>query len=110
MTYYRQLYKKRPSFAQEYEKNKDAAKNDFTRFILDKRMKKSNLPSKIYGYTFLGLDYMVINDNLSKEKEYETKIHESIHTPDEYETRLLTWWMIKKIKKEDLNNKENYKK
>ncbi len=30
--------------------------------------------------------------------------------PDEYETRVLTWWMLKNIKKEDLNNKKNYKK
>ncbi len=44
-------------------------------------MKKSNLPPGLYGYTLRGLDYMVINNNLSKEKEYETKIHEAIHTP-----------------------------
>ena len=52
------------------------------------------LPSGLYGFTYLGWDYMAINDNLQAEQDYETQVHEAIHTPDEYETRVLTKWML----------------
>ena len=104
MTYLRQQYKKRLSFAEEYEQNRKIAKIDFTKFAPNKRMEKLPLPSGLYGFTYLGLDYMAINDNLLPEKNYETQVHEAIHTPDEYETRILTWWMLEGIEKEDLNN------
>jgi len=105
MTYLRQKYKKKPSFVEEYEKNMILSKNDVTRHIPNKRIKKRKLPSGLYGYTSLGMDYMVINNNLTQEKDYETQIHEAIHTNDEYETRLLTQWILENIKEQDLNNK-----
>lgn len=74
---------------------------DFTNRIPDKRMQKVRLPPDFYGYTFLDLDYMAINDNLLPEQNYKTQVHEAIHTPNEYDTRRLTEWMLEEEPIED---------
>ena len=94
MTYFRQKYKPPKSTDEKYELDNHISKQDFTKFCPNKRMEKLSLPSGLYGFTYLNADYMVINNNLQDEKNYETQVHESIHTNDEYETRILTWWML----------------
>ena len=54
----------------------------------------------LYGYTFLGDIRAWRRDDLSGNFAKMVDIHESIHTPDEYETRILTdWIMTKQISK-----------
>ena len=49
----------------------------------------------ILGFTYLGQDRMTLRDDLIGDKKM-VDIHESIHTPDEYETRILTSWIMSK--------------
>lgn len=88
------------------------ARRDFTVHVPEKRMQMMKLPPGFYGFTYLGHDFMAINDNLSPERNYETQVHEAIHTPDEYETRAITAWMLQE-KDDDpylLNQENNYSK
>jgi len=62
-------------------------------------MELADLPNGFYGWTYSGEDYMQISRNISYEKARETILHELIHTPDEYETRIITRWMIDNTKK-----------
>jgi hypothetical protein len=94
MIYFRQKYNPKKSFTEEYEANRRIAKKDFTCLAPNKRMEKLKMPDGLYGFTYLGSDYMAINDSLLPEKNYETQVHEAIHTNDEYETRVLTRWML----------------
>lgn len=50
----------------------------------------------ILGFTYLGQDRMTLRDDLIGETKKMVDIHESIHTPDEYETRILTDWIMEK--------------
>ena len=49
----------------------------------------------VLGFTYLGQDRMALRDDLISMKRM-VDIHESIHTPDEYETRVLTDWIMSK--------------
>jgi hypothetical protein len=49
----------------------------------------------ILGFTYLGQNKMALRDDLVGDKEM-VDVHESIHTPDEYETRILTDWILMK--------------
>ena len=100
MTYLRQQYKRKKSFPEEYDHKRRLSLVDFTDRVPEKRMRKERLPSGLYGYTSLGLDYMVINDNLSFDQDYKTQVHEAIHTENEYETRVLTEWMLEGLQEE----------
>ncbi len=71
-----------------------AERRNFTKLVPNKTMELMRMPVGLYGYTFLGQNYMAINQNLVGKFKYEVIVHESIHTPDEYETRVLTWWMM----------------
>ncbi len=53
-----------------------------------------NLMGGILGYTMIPWDRMVIRSDISGELLREVELHESIHTPDEYETRVITRWML----------------
>jgi hypothetical protein len=49
----------------------------------------------LFGFTYLGdIHAWRRDDLLGTNKGEETDIHECIHTPDEYETRVLTSWMM----------------
>ena len=37
---------------------------------------------------------MGIRDDLYGPELHEVELHEAIHTPDEYETRVITKWML----------------
>ena len=71
-----------------------AERRDTTKLIPGKTMELRKMPAGLYGYTFLGQNYMAINQDLTHDFKYEVIVHESIHTPDEYETRVITWWML----------------
>lgn len=48
----------------------------------------------ILGFTYIGDHSMGKRDDLIGELSREVDVHESIHTPDEYETRVLTEWIM----------------
>jgi hypothetical protein len=50
----------------------------------------------ILGFTYLGDNYMALRADLTGNLKKMVDIHESIHTPDEYETRILTDWIMMK--------------
>lgn len=52
----------------------------------------------VLGYTYLGENFMARRADLTGKTARMVDIHESIHTPDEYETRLLTSWIMEKVK------------
>src|SRR3989338_5827066 len=59
----------------------------------------------LYGWTYRLEGKIHLRQGLKEEKKRETDIHESIHTSDEYETRILTKWIL-----EEENLKEKYYK
>ena len=48
----------------------------------------------VLGFTYLGENFMVRRADLTGKTARMVDIHESIHTPDEYETRILTRWIM----------------
>ena len=52
----------------------------------------------ILGFTYLGDNSMGRRADLTGQTARMVDIHESIHTPDEYETRVLTSWIMEKVK------------
>jgi len=52
----------------------------------------------ILGFTYLGENFMARRADLTGKTARMVDIHESIHTPDEYETRVLTSWIMEKLK------------
>ena len=72
------------------------ALHDFTDRVPGKFM--NTLPKSIMGgilgFTYLGSNSVTRRDDLSGDFAYEVDVHECIHTPDEYETRRITEWMM----------------
>ena len=52
----------------------------------------------VLGFTYLGENFMGRRADLTGKTARMVDIHESIHTPDEYETRVLTSWIMEKVK------------
>ena len=52
----------------------------------------------VLGFTYLGENFMARRADLSGKTARMVDIHESIHTPDEYETRVLTSWIMEKVR------------
>jgi len=52
----------------------------------------------VLGFTYLGENFMGRRADLTGKTARMVDIHESIHTPDEYETRVLTSWIMSKEK------------
>ena len=52
----------------------------------------------VLGFTYLGENFMGRRADLTGKTARMVDIHESIHTPDEYETRVLTDWIMTKTK------------
>jgi hypothetical protein len=93
MTYSAQpKYKPVDSARLKYLLDVEIAKVDFTMRMPDKRMEKLRLPMALRGFTYLGFDYMAINDNLQPDEDYKTQCHEAGHTEWEYGTRRNTEW------------------
>lgn len=80
----------------DYVKQLERRKKDFTNLVPHKTVSKApkSIMGGILGYTYLGENFMVIRDDLNGYEANEVEIHEAIHTPDEYETRILTKWML----------------
>lgn len=52
----------------------------------------------VLGFTYLGENFMARRADLTGKTARMVDVHESIHTPDEYETRVLTSWIMERIK------------
>ncbi len=52
----------------------------------------------VLGFTYIGDHSMGRRADLAGSTARMVDIHESIHTPDEYETRVLTSWIMEKVK------------
>ena len=52
----------------------------------------------VLGFTYLGDNSMGRRADLVGKTARMVDIHESIHTPDEYETRVLTSWIMEKVR------------
>ena len=57
-----------------------------------------NVMGGVLGFTYLGENFMGRRADLVGKTARMVDIHESIHTPDEYETRILTSWIMEKMK------------
>ena len=58
----------------------------------------ANSMGSVLGFTYLGENFMARRADLIGKTARMVDIHESIHTPDEYETRILTSWILEKTK------------
>ena len=52
----------------------------------------------VLGFTYLGENFMGRRADLTGSTARMDDIHESIHTSDEYETRVLTSWIMEKVR------------
>ena len=57
-----------------------------------------NIMGGVLGFTYLGENFMGRRADLVGKTARMVDIHESIHTPDEYETRILTSWIMEKMR------------
>ena len=86
----------------DYRDRRIESMHDFTDRVPGKNLETFPVSGNegLYGYTFLGDIRAWRRDDLSGNFAKMVDIHESIHTPDEYETRILTdWIMTKQISK-----------
>ena len=83
------------SYLSEYAGNIELARQDF-RLALDKTLQifPKSLMGGILGFTYLGSGKIARRDDLFGDMAMLVDVHESIHTPDEYETRILTEWIL----------------
>lgn len=84
-------------------------KQDHTNKVPHKVMEKEQLPWGFYGYTYLGHNKMRLNTLLDQTPQLkrEKDVHEAIHTPDEYETRVVSRDMVKEEPREDIIKRVN---
>lgn len=87
-------------FLKDYLKKRENAMQDFSDRVPGKFVNvfPESLMGGILGFTYLGDHSIGLRADLTGEKKRMVDIHESIHTPDEYETRVLTDWIMKKEK------------
>ena len=71
---------------------------DVSRFFPVKNLVIEQMPAYLLGYTAIGASNIFRNEMLisGSEKAYEVDVHETIHTDDEFETRILTSWILDK--------------
>lgn len=81
-----------------YLKKREDALQDFSDRVPGKHMHimPENLMGNVLGFTYLGENFMARRADLTGKMAKMVDIHESIHTPDEYETRILTDWIMSK--------------
>jgi len=85
---------------ESYLKKREQALNDFSDRVPGKHVStfsRGEMPG-VLGFTYLGQDRMALRDDLTGKTKKMVDIHESIHTPDEYETRVLTEWIMTKAR------------
>jgi len=103
-----------PNFTKDYSVKKATAlyENEIIKYI-SRRQESLNdfsdrVPGKfvhvfpetvmggVLGFTYLGENFIGLRADLVGKTKKMVDIHESIHTPDEYETRILTDWIMSK--------------
>jgi len=74
-------------------------KQDFTK-LADKSLHifPESVMGGVLGFTYLGENFMGRRADLTGKTAFMVDVHEAIHTPDEYETRCLTHWMLSRDK------------
>lgn len=79
----------------DYPSERENALQDFTN-RLDKTLHimPKSLMGGVLGYTYLGENFMARREDLSGSKALMVDVHEAIHTDNEYETRVLTDWIL----------------
>ena len=89
-----------------YLNNRQEALHDFTDRVPGKHL--NTFPSSgnagLFGFTYLGDVRVWRGDDLSGDFAKMVDVHECIHTPDEYETRILTSWIMSKEKNDRTKN------
>jgi hypothetical protein len=80
----------------EYKDRIEKARQDFT-FHLDKFLDilPKSIMGGVLGFTYLGSGKMTRRADLFGDMALLVDVHEAIHTPDEYETRVLTDWILR---------------
>ena len=75
-------------------------KEDMTNRVLLKwvNILPETLMGGVLGFTYIGDTSMGRRADLTGKTARMVDIHESIHTPDEYETRILTSWIMEKVR------------
>lgn len=83
-----------------YLKSFERAKNDFSDRVPGKfvHIFPASYMGGVLGFTYLGDTFMGLRDDLTGETKKMVDIHESIHTNDEYETRIITDWIMSEEK------------
>ena len=83
-----------------YLKEHIKSKEDMTNMVPLKWLNilPENIMGGVLGFTYLGENFMGRRADLTGKTARMVDIHESIHTPDEYETRVLTSWIMEKAK------------
>jgi len=81
----------------EYKERIEIARQDFA-LKIDKFLEifPVSLMGGVYGFTYLGSGKIARREDLSSKPDFAhlVDVHESIHTFDEYETRILTDWVL----------------
>lgn len=82
-----------------YKEEREDKLQDFTNRV-DKSLTllPKSIMGGVLGFTYLGENYMARRDDLTGSEANMVDVHEAIHTPDEYETRILTTWMLTREK------------
>ncbi len=85
--------------AQDYSTQRNERLQDFSNRV-DKTLHllPKSIMGGVLGYTFLGENFMARRDDLIGDMARMVDIHEAIHTNDEYETRILTSWIMSREK------------
>lgn len=82
------------SLPDKYSSSRERAMQDFSDRVPGKavRVFPKSVMGGILGFTYLGENFIGLRDDMVGSKMIN--IHEAIHTPDEYETRVLTSWIM----------------
>lgn len=83
-----------------YMKNHIESKEDMSNMVPLKWLNlfPESMMGGVLGFTYLGENFMGRRADLVGKTARMVDIHESIHTPDEYETRILTSWIMEKAR------------
>lgn len=79
----------------DYTTQREEAFQDFTNRV-DKilNLLPKSIMGGVLGYTYLASNFMARREDLIGDTAKMFDVHEAIHTHDEYETRILTDWML----------------
>jgi hypothetical protein len=92
------FYQFTPLYSKEsrvYALEREQGMNDFTKFA-DKTLHimPAGYMGGVLGFTYLGENFMARQEGLRDDLAREVDVHEAVHTPDEYETRVIVDWIL----------------